>query len=241
MANCLARLDIANRALGHPHGPAPGRIRRRHAERIERQAPDLQPGRHRTPPAVVTVNRLKRYFGLDRDVVPADYTPRPVSQYGDAPAIVITCVDSALARREIHRGLFSRGSCPACRLDLGNAASSAQVVLGPPEPCPSLQSDGWNRLPCVSQLIPQLLEEQDDDDTPSCSGRISLASRGHFVNDMAAHWAALLLHGLFQRPIMQHGVLVNLATKRAAQIGVNPAVRRRLGIGRRKPCGLPTV
>jgi hypothetical protein len=47
-----------------------------------------------------------------------------------------------------------------------------------------------------------------------------------------------LLYELFQGPIRQHGVLVNLSAKRSAPIDVNPAVWKRFGIRRRKPRGL---
>jgi len=90
---------------------------------------------------------------------------------------------------------------------------------------------------CSSDL-PQLLEEQQEDDAPSCSVRISLQSQGLFVNDMAVRWASQLLYELFQVPIRQHGVLVNLSSKRSGPLAVHPAVWKRFGIRRRKPRGL---
>ena len=112
------------------------------------------------------------------------------------------------------------------------------MVLGQPKPYPLPELQEWGRLPCVTELFPQLLEEQQEDDAPSCSVRISLQSQGLFVNDMAVRWASQLLYELFQGPIRQHGVLVNLSSKRSGPIDVNPAVWKRFGIRRRKPRGL---
>ncbi len=238
MANCLARLDIAIRALGHPHGL--------HVTAFDGDTvSESNVGRQIYSPAdvglhkaVVTINRLNQYFGLDWDAVPTHYKPPPSHDYGSGPSIIISCVDSARARRELHRWLFSRGSSAAYWLDLGNTESSAQVVLGQPKPHPLPEKYEWDRLPCVTELFPQLLEESQEDDAPSCSVRISLQSQGLFVNDMAVRWASQLLYELFQGPIKQHGVLVSLAAKRAGPIEVNPAVWRRFGIKRRRPRGM---
>ena len=237
MANCLARLDIAIRALGHPHGL--------HVTAFDGDTvSESNVGRQIYSPAdvglhkaVVTINRLNQYFGLDWDAVPSHYKPQPAPDYGNAPSIIISCVDAARARRELHSWFFSRGAHAAYWLDLGNTESSAQVVLGQPKPCALPERLEWHRLPCVTELFPQLLEERHEDDTPSCSVRISLQSQGLFVNDMAVRWASQLLYELFKGPIKHHGVLVNLSVKRAGPIDVNPAVWRRFGIKRRKPRG----
>lgn len=238
MANCLARLDIAMRALGHPYGL--------HVTAFDGDVvSDSNVGRQIYSPsdvglhkAVVTIHRLNQYFGLDWDAVPQHYKPSATSDIGCGPGLVISCVDSARARRDIHRRLFNCGSSVAYWLDLGNTDSAAQVVLGQPKPHPLPERLEWERLPCVTELFPQLLDEVQEDDTPSCSVRISLRSQGLFVNDVAVRWASQLLYELFQGPIRHHGVLVNLAAKRSGPIDVNPAVWRRFGVRRRKPRGL---
>ena len=49
-------------------------------------------------------------------------------------------------------------------------------------------------LPCVTELFPQLLDEGiKEDDTPSCSVRMSLASQGLFVNDIVVFAMAPIL------------------------------------------------
>ncbi len=238
MANCLARLDIAIRALGHPQGLHVtaydgDTVSESNVGRQVYSPADI--GLHK---AVVTINRLNQYFGLDWDAVPSHYKVPTARDYASGPAIVISCVDSAQARRDLHHSLFSRGANTEYWLDLGNTENSAQVVLGEPKSCPLPEKEEWGRLPCVTELFPQLLEERQEDNEPSCSVRISLQSQGLFVNDMAVRWASQLLYELFQGPIKHHGVLVNLASKRAGPIDINPAVWRRFGIRRRKPRGL---
>ena len=92
----------------------------------------------------------------------------------------------------------------------------------------SLQSP---RLPCVTELFPELLDDTlPDDNAPSCSVRMSLASQGLFINDVAVRHAAQLLYELFSKGrIRQHGVLVNLDSKRSGPIEVDPAAWRRFG------------
>lgn len=238
MANCLARLDIAMRALGHPYGL--------HVTAFDGDVvSDSNVGRQIYSPsdvglhkAVVTIHRLNQYFGLDWDAVPQHYGPAAATDIGCGPGLVISCVDSARARRDLHRRLFNRGSSVAYWLDLGNTDSAAQVVLGQPKPHPLPERLEWERLPCVTELFPQLLDDVQEDDTPSCSVQISLRSQGLFVNDVAVRWASQLLYELFQGPIRHHGVLVNLASKRSGPVDVNPAVWRRFGVRRRKPRGL---
>ena len=120
MANCLARLDIAMRALGHPYGL--------HVTAFDGdQVSESNVGRQIYSPAdvglhkaVVTINRLNQYFGLDWDAVPRHYDTSLVSDQGSCPSIVISCVDSARARRDLHRRLFQRGARATYWLDLGN-------------------------------------------------------------------------------------------------------------------------
>lgn len=87
------------------------------------------------------------------------------------------------------------------------------------------------RLPCVTELFPELLDESvPDDNQPSCSMRMSLAAQGLFVNDMAVRFAAQLLYELFSRGrITQHGVIVNLDAKRSGPIDIDPATWARFG------------
>jgi PRTRC genetic system ThiF family protein len=240
MVNCLARLDIAMRALGHPAGL--------HVTAFDDDTvSEANVGRQiysradiGLPKAVVAINRANHFFGLDWDALPARYEPARVRGYGNDPHLVIGCVDSARSRRELHNGLFAHGKGRCYWLDLGNTEGTGQVVLGEAVGWRLPQAEEWQRLPCVTELFPQLMSDApDEDNTPSCSVRISLASQGLFVNDMVVRWAAQLLYELVSEGrLRQHGVVVNLRAKRAGPIEVDPAVWRRFGLKRRRPRGV---
>jgi hypothetical protein len=85
--------------------------------------------------------------------------------------------------------------------------------------------------PCVTELFPELLDDEvPDDNRPSCSVRMSLASQGLFINDVVVRFASHLLYELFSKGrIAQHGVLINLDSKRSGPIEVDPLVWRRFG------------
>lgn len=237
MANCLARLDVAIRALGHPHGL--------HVTAFDDDTvSEANVGRQVYSPAdigqyksVLTVQRLNHYFGLDWDGVPARYDATVQLPYDTEPHIVISCVDSAGARRDLHAAFFSGNRRPRYWMDLGNTESTAQVVLG--EACGYRREarEEWERLPCVTELFPQLLEAGErPDEGPSCSVAISLAAQGLFVNDMGVRWAGQLFYLLFsQGRLRHHGVIMNLHAMRAGPIDVDPEVWRRFGVKRRRP------
>lgn len=234
MAHCLARLDIALRALGHPGGlhvtaHDGDRVSEANVGRQVYSVSDI--GQNK---AVLTVNRLNQFYGLDWDALPARYSASHTGH--PAPHIVVTCVDSAASRREVHKGLFGPGCGARYWLDLGNTEATGQIVLGEPGTCRTA-ADEWQRLPCVTELFPQLLDERiAEDETPSCSVRMSLASQGLFVNDMVVRWAGQFLYELFSTGrLRQHGVVVNLDAKRCGPIDVDPGVWKRFGVKRRRP------
>ena len=223
MAGCLARLDIAMRALGHPFGLHvtaydDDRVSEANVGRQLYSAADI--GRYKS---IVTIHRLNQFYGLDWEAHPIRYEP------SCWPDILVSCVDSRAARRGLHRRLFETLPQPCYWLDLGNTELTAQVVFG--QPPRHINPQRCPRLPCVTELFPELLDETiPDDDAPSCSVRMSLASQGLFVNDVAVRFAAQLLYELFSTGrLAQHGVLLNLASKRAGPIDIDPQTWARLG------------
>lgn len=246
MAACLARLDIAMKALGHPYGL---HVTAFDADRVS----EANVGRQLYSPAdiglnkaVLTVHRLNQFYGLDWQAEPYRYERHGEQGFlNTQPHIVISCVDSAAARASLHQRFFGDHAAPAYWLDLGNTEHSAQVVLGEPAgwtqrqalKAPSNGTAGSRpagraaRLPCVTELFPALLSSApDEDDTPSCSVRVSLASQGLFVNDVAVRFAAQLLYELFsQGRLHQHGVVINLEAKRSGPIDVDPSAWARFG------------
>jgi PRTRC genetic system ThiF family protein len=231
MAACLARLDIAMRELGHPFGL---HVMAFDADKVSEANVGRQlysrsdVGRHK---AIVTIHRLNQFYGLDWEAIPCRYESYRDASFDTNADIVISCVDTRSARRYVHQRLFEEyGSC-SYWLDMGNRESDAQVVLGQP---PSLRSNARNaplRLPCVTELFPELLDKGiPEDNQTSCSVRMSLAAQGLFVNDVIVRFASHLLYELFSKGrISQHGVLVNLESKRSGPIDIDAATWNRFG------------
>ncbi|MFN3652590.1 MAG: PRTRC system ThiF family protein [Armatimonadota bacterium] len=172
--------------------------------------------------ATVLVHRLNAFYGLHWKAITGRY---PESADQTHPDLVITCVDTAAARREIYRHLKARNYHPGYWLDLGNRQTDGQVVLGE-QP---LNGTGKARhprkpsappaLPTVVDLFPDILDERiAEDDRPSCSLAQALESQDLFINDHVSRWALQLLWDLFRKGrLAHHGYFVNLATGR-----VNP-------------------
>lgn len=147
MAACLARLDIAMKALGHPCGL--------HVTAFDAdQVSEANVGRQLYSPAdigqnkaVLTVHRLNQFYGLDWQAEPCRYERHGERTFlNTQPHIVISCVDSAAARAALHQRFFDDHTAPAYWLDLGNTEHSAQVVLGEPG-----GSKSWTRKQASSK------------------------------------------------------------------------------------------
>ena len=232
MAACLARLDIAMRALGHPCGLHvtafdADRVSEANVGRQLYSAADI--GRHK---ALVTIHRLNQFYGLDWEAVPMRYEDHVDLRYSAGADLLISCVDSRSARGLLHRIAWRDSSRYRYWLDLGNTEATAQVVLGEPEGGSASEAGATGpRLPCVTELFPELLDNTaPEDNLPSCSVRMSLASQGLFVNDVAVRFAAQLLYELFSKGrLSAHGVVVNLESKRSGPIEVDPRTWARFG------------
>lgn len=232
MAACLARLDIAMKELGHPYGLHvtafdADRVSEANVGRQLYSRSDI--GRLK---AMVTIHRLNQFYGLDWEAVPQRYEVFLRDRYAHPSVdIVVSCVDTRSARRSIHASLFESRSDCSYWMDLGNREADAQVVLGEPLSERAKRKANAHRLPCVTELFPDLLDlSVADDNQPSCSVRMSLASQGLFINDIVVRYASHLLYELFSTGhLRQHGVIVNLVTKRSGPIDIDPKVWARFG------------
>ena len=233
MAACLARLDIAMCALGHPHGLHvtafdADRVSEANVGRQLYSAADI--GRHK---ALVTIHRLNQFYGLDWGAVPMRYEDfQQERRLGKSCDLLISCVDSRAARRSLHSIAFDASAGCSYWLDLGNTEATAQVILRQPMNAHYVRRNKPKlRLPCVTELFPELLDDATpEDNQPSCSVRMSLASQGLFVNDVAVRFAAQLLYELFSKGrLTAHGVVINLDTKRTGPIEVDPGTWARFG------------
>ncbi len=154
--------------------------------------------------AVVLVHRLNAYYGLNWKAAPTLYDKDGVREhcgYYNQPDIVITCVDSAKARREIHTLLDGMGRGSIYWLDMGNEATTGQVVFGETRPSGARKKRALDdtRLPVVTELFPELLNKNiPESDTPTCSLAEALDRQELFVCQTVATCALQMLWTLFR-------------------------------------------
>jgi len=135
----------------------------------------------------------------------------------DGADILISCVDTAAARRALGAALAGATRIPAYWLDLGNRATDGQYLLG----CPARADDeGHSRLPTVLDAFPELGDDTvPEDDAPSCSVAEALDRQSLFVNRVVASHALALLFDLLGRGSIGHaGGFVNLASGQVVPI-----------------------
>lgn len=135
----------------------------------------------------------------------------------EAADILITCVDTASARRAIGAALSDNRGVPTYWMDLGNRANDGQYLIG----CPSRTgAEGRVRLPTVLEYFPELADDSlPDDNAPSCSVAEALERQSLFVNRVMASHALALLFDLLGRGSIGHaGAFINLASGQAVPI-----------------------
>ncbi len=131
--------------------------------------------------------------------------------------ILITCVDTASARRALGAALGRGSKAPFYWMDLGNRAGDGQFIIG----CPAASHRRHERrLPTVLEYFPELADESlPDDDAPSCSVAEALERQSLFVNRIVASHALSLLFDLLGRGSIGHaGAFINLGSGRCAPI-----------------------
>ena len=203
----LARLHTALVALGHPGGLE-----------VHCCDPDIvtsaNVGRQLFSPSDVGVNkatllihRLNAFYGLNWMSHPVLLNDMKLTCFD----IVIGCVDTKTARRDIHK--FTTENRVAYWLDFGNLQHDGQVILG--EPLQKNEKPGLRpmRLPTVTDLFPSLLDASipESDDVPSCSLAEALEKQDLFINQTVATFGLQLLWTLFRNAGVDHSVyFVNL-------------------------------
>lgn len=136
--------------------------------------------------------------------------------------ILITCVDTASARRTLGAAIAAERNPPTYWMDLGNRAGDGQFIIG----CPKPRTDpGQPFLPTVLEYFPELADETlPDDNAPSCSMAEALERQSLFVNRVVASHALALLFDLIGRGSIGHaGAFINLASGQSVPIPL-PAV-----------------
>lgn len=170
------------------------------------------------PKAEVLIGRINQFWGLNwKAEIRAYKKTSDLFRHGGSN-IIVGCVDTRKARREI---LGSGGS--GYWLDCGNSSGSGQFILGQFQ-SPGKRSDDPLRLPLVSELFPEIVaEEAGEDDLPSCSAIEALDRQMPFVNQTLANAGLAMLTRLFRTgTIAHHGGFYNSETGAIVPLKVNP-------------------
>ena len=195
--------------------------------------------------AVVLVNRINIFWGLNWEAVPAHLSSRqavsPSYENGlGRTHIVIGCVDTRAARAVIADATCNFSTVDYW-LDVGNNADSGQFILG--EPLNHINRRVRTRLRTVAEWFPEIVDANlDNDGLPSCSAAEAIERQEPFVNQTLAQHALGLLARLFRYGMTSYyGGFVNLATGACAPLPVDPRLwsrataRRRRETKRREP------
>ncbi len=181
--------------------------------------------------AIVLVNRLNLFWGLNWDAVPAHLRPGTFisrSYSGDdlRAHIVMGCVDTRAARAVI-RDAVGKSSLVSYMVDVGNNADSGQFIMG--EPLNERNRRSRLRLRTAAELYPEIVDPSlDNDGEPSCSAIEALERQEPFVNQVLAHHALALLARLFRYgEISYHGGFINLASGVTSVLKIDPQCWRR--------------
>jgi PRTRC genetic system ThiF family protein len=170
--------------------------------------------------AQVLIDRCNRFFGTEWEFKTNRY---PQEQFGGAN-IIISCVDNAKTRHDIHN-MFSKKNKslreedePHYFLDFGNMKVHGQVILGTFKdiPQPKAVDNTVGKLKTIIDMYPSLTD--DGDDTPSCSLAAALSEQDLFINTSLIPFGATMLWNLLKNYFITfQGVYVNLA-----EMSVNP-------------------
>ena len=152
------------------------------------------------PKAIVLAQRLRAFYGVPVEPKVERLVRPPTAFIGGPGLVVVGCVDNLEARRTISG---PRLKPPSNRywLDLGNADTYGQVILG------------GHGLKDFFDVNPELLTAKDPKDVPSCSMAESLSRQDLFINSTIATLAGQLLWQLMRKGrLSHHGYIVNLSS-----------------------------
>ena len=176
--------------------------------------------------AVVLVNRLNLFWGLEWKAVPQHLGGS--LRFANDIDLVIGCVDTRQARGIVHGMLTTNWCDTRYWLDVGNNADSGQFVLG--QPLNRANRRKAERLRTVSDLFQKIIDPAlDDEAQPSCSAAEALERQHPFINQALAQHALALLSRLFRcEPLSHHGGFVNLASGSVVPLRADPDIWKRM-------------
>jgi PRTRC genetic system ThiF family protein len=210
----LARLHVALKKCGHPHGLnvllADGdTVSESNLGRQLFYSSDL--GRNK---AAVLIERINFAYNLQWDAHPENIKSS-LDAVMHNPNIIIGCVDTRASRRKI-KGLLKLGH-DVYYMDCGNGADYGQVLLGFVAEAKSKTT----KLPMPWETCPDLIADIPEDNTPSCSLAEALGSQELFINQAVATMALQLLWSLFRHGGLDiRGYYINLKTGRTLPVPI---------------------
>lgn len=177
--------------------------------------------------SVALVNRLNRFFGTNWKSIPEKFT----KQTARSATIILSCVDTVTARRTLSDYLQEQANTevadlhrPLYWMDWGNHQITGQVLLSTINEIEQPSSRKFitrGILPLITEEYKQLLEDADDDDTPSCSLAEALNKQDLFINASLAQMGCSLLWRLFRSGmITERGFFLNLGKLKAQPIPI---------------------
>lgn len=224
LLSSLAKIHSAILELGHPGGlmvtaydsdeVSPSNIGRQ----------QFSPADLNVNKAVLSIHRINQFFSLDWKAQPVNFTES--TRCDTRPDIIISCVDTRQARRKIHK--YASSNRVDYWMDCGNLLASGQVILGQPKHFNDTRKE---RLPCVTELFPEILDKKitDGDDLPSCSMAEAMSRQDLFIGAAIALSASDILWKLFRQGGLQnHGAFVNLTSGTANPLPVDSEAWKRI-------------
>ena len=188
--------------------------------------------------AIVLVNRINIFWGLNWEAVPAHLSDRKAlsPSYDNSLGrtdFVIGCVDTRAARSVIRDATANYSSVDYW-LDIGNNADSGQFIFG--EPLNQVNRRARTRLRTVAEWFPEIVDARlDNDGLPSCSAAEAIERQEPFVNQTLAQHALGLLARLFRYGITSYyGGFVNVASGACTPLPVDPRLWARATARRRR-------
>lgn len=185
--------------------------------------------------AVTLCSRVNAFWGTNWAAIKAPFTVQSLREnsqrgYQDYD-LIIGCVDSKASRVAIHKAVTAKYARTSYWLDLGNAASHGQFVLGQPLNARNTKADP-KRLRTAAELYPEIIDTTTPEDTlPSCSAREALDRQMPFINQNLAMQALAMLTELLRfGKIDYHGAFYNAKTGKSNPIpvpNVPPPPRRK--------------
>lgn len=181
--------------------------------------------------AVVLINRVNRFFGTNWKAIPEAFE----SAVRDTPEvasanITVTCVDTVQARKSISVLLYQGNEATFNRdarkywLDLGNGKNSGQVWLSTIGKITQPESKKFkvvSELPDLFSTFPNLLENEKENNQPSCSLAQALNRQDLFINSVLSQMGASLLWSMFRLGVLENrGFFLHLADFRSTPIPI---------------------